>query len=248
MNERMVQMDGSDAPLIGLTTERNDRNEALLPVEYVDAVRRAGGIPVLLPAGEPHWQALLERLDGLILTGGGDVDPAHYGSNGHAAIYEIDPARDVLELALARAAVASALPLFGVCRGAQVINVALGGTLVEHLPDEVGPALAHRAEPSGAVPHPVQIEPDSHLAALLGDHTTIGASWHHQAIRAPAPTLRVTAYAPDGTIEAVESPAHPWLVAVQWHPEMTAARDAQQQRLFDDFVAAARRFRQARGK
>jgi putative glutamine amidotransferase len=228
------------APVIGITTETNEEGEYVLPVEYVGAVRRAGGIPLLLPPGEPNLPALLARLDGLILSGGGDVAPQHYGSGGHPAIYMIDPARDEMEIALAQWAVETGLPTLGVCRGAQLINVALGGTLVEHLPDEIDNTIAHRLEPRGAVPHAVNIAEGSRLAEVLGARTVVSASWHHQAIRTPAPKLVVVAHAADGTIEGVELPHHPWLLAVQWHPEMTAAADPPQQRLFDALAAAAR--------
>jgi putative glutamine amidotransferase len=229
------------APVIGITTETNEQNEYVLPVEYIAAVRRAGGIPLLLPSGEPQIEELLKLLDGLILSGGGDIDPTHYGSDGHPAIYLVDGPRDTMELVLAQAAAQRDLPTLGVCRGAQLINVALGGTLVEHLPDELDNTIAHRQEPRGAVPHPVMIAPGSHLARVLGEHAVVGASWHHQAIRTVAPGLVVTARAADGTIEAVELPGHRWLLAVQWHPEMTAAEDPVQQRLFEALVAAARR-------
>ena len=228
------------APVIGITTETNDQNEYVLPVEYVAAIRKAGGLPLLLPPGEPNVGALLELLDGLILSGGGDIDPLHYGSRGHPAVYMIDAARDAMELALAQQAAGGDLPTLGVCRGAQLINVALGGTLVEHLPDEIDNTIAHRLEPRGYVPHPVTIAPSSQLAAVIGEQVVVGASWHHQAIRTPAPGLEVVAKAADGTIEAVELPDHPWLLAVQWHPEVTAGDDPVQQRLFDALVEAAR--------
>jgi putative glutamine amidotransferase len=227
-------------PIIGITTESNDQNEYLLPAEYIDAVRRAGGIPLLLPPGEANLEALLGLLDGLILSGGGDIDPRHYGSGGHPAVYMIDAARDEMELALARRAAAGGLPTLGVCRGAQLINVALGGTLIEHLPDEIDNTIAHRLEPRGAVPHAVRITHGSRLAQVIGEQVVVGASWHHQAIRTPAPGLAVAACAADGTIEAVELPSHPWLLAVQWHPEITAADDPIQQRLFAALVQAAR--------
>ena len=138
------------------------------------------------------------------------------------------------------------LPTLGVCRGAQLINVALGGTLVEHLPDEIDNTIAHRMEPRGAVPHPVTIAGGTQLAEVIGEKVVVGASWHHQAIRTPAPRLEVVARAADGTIEAVELPGHPWLLAVQWHPEITAGEDPVQQRLFDALVEAARERMRAR--
>jgi putative glutamine amidotransferase len=227
-------------PIIGITTETNDQNEYLLPAEYIAAVRCAGGIPLLLPPGEPNLEALLRLLDGLILSGGGDIDPRHYDSGGHPAVYMIDTARDEMELTLARRAAADGLPTLGVCRGAQLINVALGGTLIEHLPDEIDNTIAHRLEPRGAVPHAVSITHGSRLAEVIGEQVVVGASWHHQAIRTPAPGIEVVACAADGTIEAVEMRNHPWLLAVQWHPEITAAADPIQQRLFDALVEAAR--------
>jgi putative glutamine amidotransferase len=142
---------------------------------------------------------------------------------------------------LARHLVTQDMPLLGICRGTQVINVALGGTLIEHLPDVMGEAVLHRAPPRVPVEHEVAIEPASRLASIVGESRLTAASWHHQAIRQPGTGLQVVAHAPDGTIEAVEKPGHPWLIAVQWHPELTAADDPLQQRLFDGLVEAAKR-------
>lgn len=235
-------------PLIGITTYgRNPENEFVLPGEYVDAVRRAGGIPVLLPAGEAEIDALLARLDGLILSGGGDVDPELYAGNKHIEIYMVDPERDGTEVALARQVAANGTPTLCICRGTQLLNVALGGSLVEHLPDEVGESIPHRNPPQGHAQiggyalHPLTVNGDSRLADILGTREIEPASWHHQAVRRLADGLRVAARANDGTIEAAESTDHPWLVAVQWHPEITAADDPSQQRIFDAFVEAARR-------
>lgn len=234
-------------PLIGITTYgRDEENHFSLPGEYVDAVRRAGGIPVLIPAGETQIDALLARLDGLILAGGGDVDPELYAGNSHIEIYMIDPERDSSEIALARKVAANGTPALGICRGLQVLNVALGGSLVEHLPDEVGEEITHRNPPPGHAQissyalHPLRVDEESRLAAIVGSNEIEPASWHHQAVRRLADGLQVVARAEDGTIEAAEAPDHPWLVAVQWHPEITAANDPAQQRLFDAFVAAAR--------
>lgn len=235
------------SPLIGITTYgRNRDNHYILPAEYVEAVRRAGGVPVLLPAGETQIDALLERLDGLILAGGGDVDPELYAGKKHAEIYMIDAERDGSEMPLARRVAANGTPTLAICRGIQVLNVALGGSLVEHLPDEVGDAVLHRNPPPGPAQissytlHPLRVDPNSRLAAILGTTEVTSASWHHQAVRRLAAGLQVAARAADGTIEAAELTDHPWLIAVQWHPEITAADDPDQQRLFDAFVAAAR--------
>ena len=241
-------MNQSPNPLIGITTYgRDNDNHFSLPAEYVDAVRRAGGIPVLLPAGETQIDALLERLDGLIFSGGGDVNPELYAGQKHIEIYMVDTERDGTEVALARQVAASSTPTLCICRGTQLLNVALGGSLVEHLPDEVGETIAHRNPPQshaqigGYALHPLRVDGESRLAAILGTTDIEPASWHHQAVRRLADGLQVVARAEDGTIEAAESAEHPWLVAVQWHPEITAADDPSQQRIFDAFVEAARR-------
>ncbi len=229
------------SPLIGITTYgRNEYNAYTVPAEYVDAVRRAGGIPVLIPPGEANVPELLSRLDGFILSGGPDLDPEHYDGLPHKMVYGIDPQRDEMELALARLVVEHNRPTLCICRGIQVMNVALGGTLIEHLPDIVGEQIAHRDERSIWAAHAVELEPDSQLAAILATTNITPNSWHHQAIRHAANFLKVVAYAPDGAIEAVEKPDHPWLIGVQWHPEATAMHDPVQQRLFDALVEAAR--------
>ena len=228
-------------PLIGLTTYgRSKDNRYSLPVEYLDAVRRAGGIPVLIAPGEPRWEPLLDRLDAVILTGGGDIDPVRYGGRSHETLYGIDTERDALELAIARKLIDSRLPALGICRGTQILNVAQGGSLIEHIPDEVGDAIAHRTPSREPVPHKVQIKPQSRLARIIGANEFDAASWHHQSPRQIGAGFEIVATAPDGVIEALEKPDHPWLFAVQWHPELTAASDPLQQRLFDSIVAAAR--------
>ena len=228
-------------PLIGLTTYgRSADNRYTLPAEYVDAVRRAGGIPVLLAPGEPHWERLLGKLDALILTGGGDIDPDRYSGLRHQTLYGVDQERDTLEWALARHVVTSGMPTLGICRGAQILNVAHGGTLIEHIPDESGEVVLHRAPPREPIPHSVTLKPGSRLAQLLGRDEISVTSWHHQAPRKVAAGFEVVASATDGIIEAIEMPTHPWLIAVQWHPELSAASDPLQQRLFDAVVAAAR--------
>jgi putative glutamine amidotransferase len=230
------------SPLIGITTYgRNQENRFTLPAEYVDGVRRAGGIPLLIPPGETQFEKLFPHLDALILTGGGDLAPELYGGRPHETIYSIDPERDQSELILAQRVLETNLPTLGICRGLQVINVALGGTLIEHLPDVVGDQVAHKELPHGPIPHLVQIQAGSHLAEIMQDEQVETASWHHQALRQVAPQLKVVAYAPDGIVEAVEMPEHRWLVAVQWHPELTAVNDPGQQRLFDALVQAAKK-------
>ncbi len=229
------------APVIGITTYgRDERGRYTLPSEYVAAVQRARAVPVLIPPLPELAQRYLELVDGVILAGGGDMDPTHYGGDAHETLYAIDEARDGLELELARRIVERRQPTLAICRGMQVVNVALGGTLIEHLPAVVGEDVLHRKPPREPTPHPVKVKAGSRLAAIAGVTEFAPMSWHHQAIRATAPGLEVVATAPDGTIEAVELSTHPWLIAVQWHPELTAERDPAQQRLFDALVAAVR--------
>jgi len=228
-------------PLIGLTTYgRSADNRYALPAEYVDAVRRAGGVPVLIAPGETRLQELLEAVDALILSGGGDIDPDAYGGKRHAANYGIDAERDALEIELARHIVFTELPTLGICRGAQILNIAHGGTLIEHLPDEIGEQVLHRAPPREPIAHGIRLQPHSRLAQILGRVEFEAVSWHHQAPREVASGFTITGHAPDGTVEAIEMPTHRWLIAVQWHPELTAASDPLQQRIFDAFVDAAR--------
>lgn len=228
-------------PRIGITTYgRNEDGRFTLNARYVECVRRAGGLSLLLPPGEPHFEEAFELFDALVMCGGPDVDPKLYGGKAHPQLYGIDPERDASDTALAKALVARRVPALCICRGLQVLNVALGGTLVEHLPDEVGESMPHRGAERAYVPHEVRLEPRSRLAALLGAQTLRPASSHHQAVRKPGAGLEVVARAPDGTIEALEHREHARLIAVQWHPEYTAHEDAQQQKLFDELVRWAR--------
>lgn len=230
-----------DRPLVGITCYGEDeRGLFRAPRKYVDAVVRAGGNAVLLPPIAQSWPDLLARVDGVIFAGGGDIDPDKYGGQVHKEIYNIDPERDAVELEMVRLLVSRLTPTLGICRGVQVINVALGGTLIEHVPDDVGEEILHRAPQRSPTEHQIQVEPGTCLAAIMQAREFPAASWHHQAIRRPAANLRVAATAPDGTIEAVECPGHPWLVGVQWHPELTADSDTIQQRLFDALVRAAK--------
>ncbi len=228
-------------PIIGITTYGRDEDGRFrLPDVYVDAVRRAGGIAVMIPPGDDPWDELFELIDGLIFAGGGDVEPTLYGGHLHEAIYGVDSERDRSELALARRVATSELPTLGICRGHQLVNVALGGTLHEHLPDVVGDAVVHRLPPREPSEHAITVDAKSRLAGILGESNFAASSWHHQAIREPAQGLVAVARAPDGTIEGCELKTHPWLFTVQWHPELTAHASATQQRLFDALVDACR--------
>jgi len=237
-------MTATDRPVIGITTYgRDERNQFVLPSEYVDAVRRAGGLPILLPPGEVAVDDWLALADGIILAGGGDVAPSQYDGAAHETIYMVDEERDAGEIALALRVLESGHPTLGVCRGTQVLNVALGGSLHAHLPDVVGETVSHRLPPREPTSHAIHVVAGTRTAEVFGDGEFPAASWHHQAIDRLGRGLTITARAPDGTVEAVEMTAHPWLLAVQWHPELTAADDPLQQKVFDALVRASRRRR-----
>lgn len=219
-----------------------------LPAKYIDAVRRAGGIPLLLPPGEEDLPAVLAAVDGVLITGGSDVHPDEYGGNGqHPQLTVHDLERDKLELTLVRHLVnGRRLPTLCICRGVQVLNVALGGTLHEHVAD-LYPQDIHRNKDGGWAMQGVQVVPTSLLAEVMQATAVVTSSGHHQAIKDVAPDLNVSATAPDGIIEAVEHRGLPWMLGVQWHPEVTAADDPTQQRLFDELVQEAARYKATRG-
>lgn len=225
------------APLIGVTTYGRDEGGRFeLPAQYIDAVRRGGGIPMLVAPGEKHLDHVLNSVAGLVLTGGGDVDPHRYGGLHHETIYNVDQERDESELAIAKIAMDRELPTLAICRGMQIVNVLCGGTLVPHLPDAVGERVVHRAPPRNPIPHDITVTPGSRLATTLRVTACSCMSWHHQSLARIADGFTVVAQAADGVVEAVEHPDMPWLISVQWHPEITAAQDAIQQRLFDALV------------
>lgn len=207
-----------------------------IPTGYVDSVRAAGAVPVVLPSGEPEPTRVLTALSALIISGGGDIDPSVYGGPAHETIYSVCGERDAFEFSLTRAALHDTrVPMLCICRGLQVLNVVCGGSLHVHLPDVVGERVNHRAPERAASRHHVRIDPDSRLAAILGVTECEVASWHHQAIERVGDRLRPVAWAEDGVIEAVEHLDHPWCIAVQWHPEMQPS-DLVQQRLFRALV------------
>ena len=194
---------------------------------------------MLLPPGEERLDAILPLLKAVVFTGGGDIDPDLYGGKHHETIYMVEQERDRTEVQWARRVFDLGVPTLAICRGAQLLNISKGGDLIEHLPDVMGETVVHRAPPREPIAHPVRVLPESRLAGVLGATDFSCMSWHHQAIRRVAPGFEVVAHAPDGTIEGMEMPAHPWLFAVQWHPELTASEDPIQQRLFDALVEAA---------
>jgi len=241
----------STRPVIGLTSYLEqaqtgvwDLPASFLPKIYFEAVTDAGGIAVLLPPQPVDSEiatSIISGLDGLILTGGKDVDPARYGQQPHPTTDVPRKDRDAFEDALLCAAIEQNVPFLGICRGAQMLNVTLGGTIIQHLPDVIGSA---RYSAGGGIflVNDVAVEPGSTLAALLGGDDSVAVkSYHHQAIDQLAEGLVVTARGDDGVIQAVELPSVDFGVAVQWHPEEDAKEDA---RLFRGIVEAAAAYRQ----
>ncbi|MFQ5556051.1 MAG: gamma-glutamyl-gamma-aminobutyrate hydrolase family protein [Acidimicrobiales bacterium] len=225
-------------PLVAVTTyPAGAEGRISQPTGYHDAIRRAGGRALLVPPGETDPAGLLDTVDALVLTGGGDIHPRNLGLTTHPEVYGTSELRDTLELELARLAVERTFPTLAICRGMQVLNVALGGTLHLHLPDVVGTAVIHRADPPGPVPHAVAVTPGSLIARAMDATEITVSSWHHQALDLLGTGLTAVAHAADATIEAVELAGHPFLEAMQWHPELTAATDPTQQALFDALVA-----------
>jgi putative glutamine amidotransferase len=239
------------APLVAIPTYHlgpgrvgNWKGAYALPEPYVAALRAAEARVVLLPPGQPgdDPDEVLAPFDGLLLAGGGDIEPARYGAADHPAQYGIDPERDQLELELAGAAVRLGLPVLGICRGVQLLNVAFGGTLVQHLPDGDG-QVVHRDEAKQTM-HGVEVEQGSRLAEALGQLQAQCRSHHHQGLDRIGDGFRPVAWAPDGLVEGIERDQG-WTVGVLWHPESTAAADPVQHRLLRAFVDAASRRGQA---
>jgi putative glutamine amidotransferase len=222
-------------PIIGLT--RCSRLD-----DYIAAIRNAGGDPRVLEQTASDPAEALAGVHGLLLTGGVDVDPALYGEAPHPTT-EVDAERDGFEIPLTRSAIARDLPVLAICRGMQVLNVALAGTLVQDIPDQVGQTLPHAVDqPKDRIAHDVRVEPGSRLAASLrlsGAATVPVNSRHHQAVAHVAAGFQIVATAEDGVVEAIEKPGAPFCVGVQWHPE-NFWRTGEFRGLFEDFVAACR--------
>jgi putative glutamine amidotransferase len=235
-------------PIVGITTyvvparwSYWDVEAALVPAAYVDAVERAGGRALLVPPSEVGVHETLEAVDGLIFSGGADLDPDLYGQDPHPETGGVSEERDRAELALLEAALERDMPVLAICRGSQVLNVARGGDLVQHLPDVVGDEK-HKHTPGTFADHDVTLEDGTRLAALLGAHAPV-KSHHHQGLGTIGEGLRVAAHADDGTVEAVEAVDRRFAFGVLWHPE--AGEDM---KLFEQLVAEAARYRGERGK
>ena len=240
------------APLIGVSTSvtiDESPERAYVNAAYLRAVEQAGGVPVLLaPQLSPAARdALWQRLDGLVLTGGGDVEPSRFGEPPHPKTMLVSPDRDALELELVDRALRDDVPMFAICRGLQVLNVALGGTLHQHAPDVFGDRVQHsQSDARHLATHDVKLQTEgTRLGALFGASELRVNSFHHQAVHRLGRELRDVAWAPDNVIEAVEhADRRRFVVAVQWHPEELVGHDRAARALFTAVVEAAR----ARGK
>jgi putative glutamine amidotransferase len=234
-------------PIIGISSDVQlttfgawTEESALVPTDYTRAVEQAGGRALLIPPSDDGVEETLDVLDGLVLSGGSDLDPASYGQDPHPETKGVIEARDRAELALLRGALERDMPVLAVCRGSQILNVGLGGDLVQHLPEVVGHD-DHKHTPGQYADHDVSVDSDTRLGALLGDRAPV-KSHHHQGFGRIGSGLRESAHAEDGTVEALEDPSRRFALGVLWHPE--AGEDT---RLFEAFVEEARRYREGGG-
>ncbi|HVS31798.1 MAG TPA: gamma-glutamyl-gamma-aminobutyrate hydrolase family protein [Thermoanaerobaculia bacterium] len=237
-------------PIIGIGSDVNttpgERDRAFVYTTYVESLRRAGAIPLIIPPQPENAADILEGLDGIVLAGGEDCDPAVYGEEPHPTVEPMDPRRQNNDLTLAALARQRGVPTLGICLGLQVMNVAAGGTLMQDINSAVETDIEHASEPSDRARHAVIVEQGTQLAAIIGAGEKTVNSSHHQAIKKVADGFRVTAYAPDGVVEGLEDPRHPFYVGVQWHPEdMNGERNASA--LFGAFIEAARAYSARKG-
>jgi putative glutamine amidotransferase len=233
-------------PRIGITTSISvgkSPERAYINSTYLHAVQDAGGIPVLLPPtlDIDGRRYLLNDLDGLLLTGGGDLDPARFGEAAHPTVAEVVPARDALEIAAVHATLEAGRPILAICRGLQVLNVALGGTLYQDVASDPGTPVQHsQQEPRDQPTHRVKVRPGSRLAMVLGAEELEVNSMHHQAVKAPGTRLVPVAWAPDQIVEGLElADASVFALGVQWHPEELVIQSDAARRLFTSLVRAS---------
>ena len=233
-------------PLIGITT-RNSKDSDGHPLtalqhSYLNAILQAGGVPLPIPSilSEEDFLDMYSRLDGILFSGGGDVSIEYFNGSDHPRIGEVDKRRDTTEINLMLAAVNDGKPILGICRGSQVMNIALGGTLYTHIYDQLKGALDHDypGDLRRTLVHPVNINETSRSAEIFGETLLNVNSLHHQGLKDIAPSLRAVGYSPDGLVEVVEIPNHPYAVSVQWHPEWLTDQ-LPMQRLFKSFVDAS---------
>jgi gamma-glutamyl-gamma-aminobutyrate hydrolase PuuD len=233
-------------PIVGITSYAEtarwgawEAPAALIPLSYVRAIEAAGGRALLVPPSTDGVEETLDALDGLLLSGGADLDPESYGAEAHPETNGVRPERDRAELALLEGALARDMPVLAVCRGSQVLNVARGGDLVQHLPEVLG-SERHKETPGVFADHAVEILPDTKLHDVIGTHAPV-KSHHHQGYGRLGEGLRESARADDGTIEAIEDPSRRFALGVLWHPE-----EGEDAALFEALVEEARRYREAR--
>lgn len=233
-------------PVVGITSYAQDARwgvwhlpAALVPLAYVDAIERAGGRALVVPPAEDAVEETLDALDAIVFSGGADVDPVHYGAEAHPETDTPQTRRDAGEMALLVAALERDMPTLAICRGFQLLNVARGGDLIQHLPEQTGNDV-HKQVPGEFAVHPVEVKEGSRLAGIVGATPDV-TSHHHQALGRVGDGLVESAWAADGTLEAVEDPSRRFLVGVQWHPE--AGEDAA---LFEALVEQARAYRATR--
>lgn len=229
-------------PIIGIgsdvqSPEAERRDRAFGFLTYVEALREAGAVPVLIPPQPENAAELVAQLDGVLLAGGPDCDPAAYGEEAHHTVKPMDPRRQSNDLSLAKAARDRGIPTLGICLGMQVINIAAGGTLIQ----DIESSIRHESDPEHRLRHDVTVEGGTQLAKILADRELNVNSSHHQAVKDVGQGLRVTAHAPDGIVEGLEDPKLPFYVGVQWHPEDMPGEDSAK-RLFGAFIDAARRY------
>ena len=234
-----IPADFAPAPDTTISHPRWQLNET-----YVDAVHDAGGLPLILPVLPDQTDQLMGLLDGVILSGGGDIHPNRFNRPLHPLTDGISKERDELELRMFDAARARSIPILGICRGLQLVNVAMGGTLIQDIPDERPASSQHRQHLDGLarddVSHPVDLLPESQLARIYRETRIMTNTYHHQAIDDLAEGLTITGWAEDGTVESVETAGNPFLLAVQWHPETLYQRHTEHARIFTAFMEAAR--------
>jgi putative glutamine amidotransferase len=234
-------------PVVGITSYAPEQVSwgawevpaALVPLAYVDAIEHAGGRPVIVPPSDEGVEETLDALDGLLLSGGEDIDPTHYGADPHPETAGVRPDRDRAELALLQGALARDMPVLAVCRGSQVLNVARGGDLVQHLPEVVGHEQ-HKHTPGVFADHEVELKAESRVGELLGSRAPV-KSHHHQGYGTIGDGLVEVAWAEDGTVEALEDPSKRFAVGVLWHPE-----EGEDFALFQRLVDEARAYRAER--
>lgn len=237
------------SPIIGITPSAGDNSLGVraynIAADYTTAVQRAGGIPVILPLHIENLSRLLDVLDGVVFSGGGDIEAHRFGQENHEAAGGFDAERDTFEIALMQAAFERNMPVLAICRGMQVMNVARGGDLIQDIPTQTDSEMKHNQRAEGSGEHDIfqtatVSAGDNPVTRALGEGNLDINSFHHQALGAIAPGLEVVATSDDGIVEAVYATAQTYAVGTQWHPERLAAANDEQQQLFNDLVRAAR--------